>query len=367
MSVDDTTIVQEKVAKPKIQLDLYKPDSSTPPLKIVQAMEEDEFESFITEWLYSPKFISEYKCAYRIGSSGDKGRDVIAYRKKDESYDIFQCKHYTNPIGFADFLPEISKLIVHTFEGSYLVPKHYFLIALHGVTAKLHDLIKDSKVLRSKVLQSWNNAGYIKVGNTQYPYKNRLKQYCEAFDFSRIDYYSIEEVIDEHLESPYGYIRFGSPYKIDNPSEITIPLDPSPEEDEYIRQLIGVYGDKSKIPIKDSKTVPDTHPYAQEYKSQRKSFYSALAVERAASEVFIDDEFGKLKDEVEAGVEDASYANNKDDYDRMMSILQTAGNLNTRKVPLDYKLHWVGSRETKGVCHMLVNEGKLIWWRTNAN
>lgn len=84
------------IEKPKIDIELYGTDINIAPIDKVHIMDEDSFEHFTLEWLYGCKK-DKYSSIMRIGGAGDKGRDVIAYRK-DGGVDYFQCKHYNSAL-----------------------------------------------------------------------------------------------------------------------------------------------------------------------------------------------------------------------------------------------------------------------------
>ena len=65
-----------KIGKPLINIELYGTDTHIPPIDKVRIMDEDSFEQFILEWLYGSKK-DKYETIYKIGGSGDKGRDII--------------------------------------------------------------------------------------------------------------------------------------------------------------------------------------------------------------------------------------------------------------------------------------------------
>lgn len=95
------------IEKPKIDIELYGTDINIAPIDKVHIMDEDSFEHFTLEWLYGCKK-DKYSSIMRIGGAGDKGRDVIAYRK-DGGVDYAKtCTLCTriNSLRFADSLFE---------------------------------------------------------------------------------------------------------------------------------------------------------------------------------------------------------------------------------------------------------------------
>ena len=70
-----------------------------PPLDRLKIMSEDDFEDLVVEWANGYVHNNYYKVSSMAGA-GDKGRDVVAYYD-DKTVDIYQCKHYKNPLNFA--------------------------------------------------------------------------------------------------------------------------------------------------------------------------------------------------------------------------------------------------------------------------
>lgn len=95
------------IEKPKIDIELYGTDINIAPIDKVHIMDEDSFEHFTLEWLYGCKK-DKYSSIMRIGGAGDKGRDVIAYRK-DGGVDYFQCKHYNSALAPSNYYGYCSK------------------------------------------------------------------------------------------------------------------------------------------------------------------------------------------------------------------------------------------------------------------
>ena len=98
------------IEKPKIDIELYGTDINIAPIDKVHIMDEDSFEHFTLEWLYGCKK-DKYSSIMRIGGAGDKGRDVIAYRK-DGGVDYFQCKHYNSALAPSNYYLELGKLSI---------------------------------------------------------------------------------------------------------------------------------------------------------------------------------------------------------------------------------------------------------------
>ena len=72
-----------------------------------------------------------------------------------------------------------------------------------------------------------------------------------------------------------------------------------------------------------------------------------------------------LKTEIYDGIIDVHEKDYENGYKRLVSDLAQAVQVNTSKSLLDSKLNCVGNSVRKGVCHMLVNDGKIRWVETD--
>jgi len=114
------------------------------PLERLRAMDEDTYEEVVAVWAYCCVRSEGYQEVYRVGGAGDKGRDVIAYiDRKNDIFDLYQCKHYKNSISYSTIRGEIGKLLTYTLRGDYSVPKNYYIVSPLGVSQSFFDLLRD--------------------------------------------------------------------------------------------------------------------------------------------------------------------------------------------------------------------------------
>ena len=105
------------------------------PLEKLRAMDEDTYEDVVAAWAYCCVKSEDYQEVYRVGGAGDKGRDVIAYiDRKNDVFDLYQCKHYKDSISYSRIRGEIGKLLTYTLRGDYSVPKNYYIVSPLGVS-----------------------------------------------------------------------------------------------------------------------------------------------------------------------------------------------------------------------------------------
>lgn len=171
------------IEKPKIDIELYGTDINIAPIDKVHIMDEDSFEHFTLEWLYGCKK-DKYSSIMRIGGAGDKGRDVIAYRK-DGGVDYFQCKHYNSALAPSNYYLELGKLCYYTYTKDIPLPKSYYIVASNDIGPTLQDLLDNSAQLLSSLLDNWDTYCRFKITKSkEINLDADLLGYIRSFDFS---------------------------------------------------------------------------------------------------------------------------------------------------------------------------------------
>ena len=350
------------IQEPRIDLSKYHPDNHIPPLKLVQLMESGEFEIFTAEWLYSQKDNKQYSKIQRIGGSGDKGRDIIAYYVDGRGVDYYQCKHYVNPFKPSELMAELAKLCYYTFNKELQIPNRYYIIASNDITTQLSMLLSNPSKLSEHMCDNFKHIENFAIKQDKEIDINKLRKYVEDFDFSIVKHIPIQEVIDEHLLSRYGEIRFGS--KTITKPQLTLPEKIEGSEKNYINALLRAYSEDSGKVF----TSPDNldSKYLDNFRRNRISYFSAEVIRREIRDTTINsDDFERLKDEVYEGVIETYEKSHISCLEKLRDVLSQATLLPLNNNIISYSLHWIGSHERKGLCHMLVNDDKLHGWENN--
>lgn len=353
----------QKIQPPKIDINCYHP-SKTSPIKQVEIMDPDTFEIFINEWLWAVYKGKKYESIHRIGGSGDKGRDILAYYP-DKSVDYYQCKHYKDTLSPSEIMVEFGKLCYYTYTGEIIMPHNYYIVASRDVGPTLHDLIQQNnscKSLNKKLIDTWDDKCKNKITNKSITLDDNLKQYIIDFDFSVVKIYPILDIVNEYLDTKYGQIRFGmEPPK--KPSKLPVPETQDSDESRYITALLQVY---SKKIGKKFESIIDVKEYDKAYRHltrQRETYFAAETIRREVRDVFTNnDEFEKLKNEIFSGIVEVYEDDYESGCDRLKNVLSQAVSLPSLSTLLDRKFNWITSDERKGVCHMLVNDQKISGW-----
>ena len=349
-----------ELVSPRIDLEMYEGNTSIEPIKQVQIMNEDEFERFITEWLCGCKK-SKYTNVLRIGGAGDKGRDVIA-KNTDGSVDVYQCKHYESPLTPSQFYIEFGKLCYYTYKGDVPIPKHYYIIASHGIGQKLAAIIEKPKSIVSSLIQNWESCCQDKISKTcKIVLDDALLHYIESFDFSIVEYYPMENIIDEHLGTVYGTLRFGG-RQVKKLAVLHPPEVQEKSEMTYIKALMDVYSEKAGGKIIDLTDLKNFSKWYDHFTRQRKDYYAAETIRRFVRDTLTDsNQFIILEDEIYDGIVDVYEMEYASGFERLNGVLSQAVQVNTTKSLLDRKLNYIGNKERKGICHMLTEKKGLKW------
>ncbi len=176
------------------------------------------------------------------------GRDVIGHiadpKIRPRPCDVYQGKHYDNPLYPTEAFPELGKLCVYTFRGDYPVPRRYLFAPPRGVGPGLYNLLNYPDKLKKELIANWDKhcAGQISE-KERFPLEGKLKKYVEAFDFKIVWFLTPNEVLDQHRRTAHWFRRF----RVDPPSRPPVPPTPDRLEDreqKYVRCLLSAYADR---------------------------------------------------------------------------------------------------------------------------
>ena len=352
----------DDIVIPKIKIENCNAGSmNIPPNSLVQIMDEDSFEQFTIEWLYSCKR-ELYSTIKKIGGAGDKGRDVIGYYG-DGTVDYYQCKHYQSALAPTEYYVELGKLCYYTFTGAYVKPKKYYIVASNDIGPKLNGLIEEPNELKKELKSNWDSYCKTKITGTEsIDLTGDFEKYVDSFDFSIIKHYPIQAVIDEHLRTTYGRLRFGGVSVIIPEDVIAPPKTIEIDELIYVTELLKAYAEV--IGIEDIKVESlESYPkYKQNFLRQRKDYYSAETIRRFVRDVFSDSkQFEILKNETYDGIIEIFEDEHPNGFERLNAVMKKASDVSTDRSLLTSKLHCIGNSEKKGVCHILVNDNRIKW------
>lgn len=270
----------EDISKPKVDIARIKAHGNTP-RRVVELMEPDEYEHFITEWLFL-----KYSNIQHIGKTGDLGRDIIAWND-DGSCDVYQCKHYSTEFDAGE---EILKYVENIQRGAFPLPNCYYFVCLNGLSAKWRDSIINRNL--DEVWLDWFRSKS-EIFQKKHP---GIVQYINEMGFPTIKEFPIDTVINEHLGTIYGKIRFPTDGTIERITEI------DRSDRKYISELYKAYSEKSGQKI-TAENIGDFQNYLDDLNYQRECFFSAESLRVTTEEYILNTvEFDKLKEEMYHGI-----------------------------------------------------------------
>ena len=355
-------IPRNPLTKPKVDIRLCTRDINMPPIDKVYSMDEDSFELFVQEWLFECRG-NEYTKIEQLGGAGDKGRDIVACCMNGQE-DFYQCKHYNSQLSPSEYYVEFGKLCYYTKNGDYNIPRKYYIVASHDIGPSLRDLIEKPSLLKKELKNNWKHYCEKKITQKQtVPLDSSMEQYIDSFNFLIIEHLPIQQIVNEHIKTIYGKIRFGGE-SIPQPVQIipTAEIESDERELPYIKELLRAYSEKEKTVIRNIEGLTTFPKYKEHFNRQRKDYYAIETIERFVRDTFTnDDEFNCLKNEIYAGIIDVHEREYSNGYERLTADLTQAAIVNTSKSLLDSKLKLIGNAQRKGTCHKLVNDHRIKW------
>lgn len=153
------------------------------------------------------------------------------------------------------------------------------------------------------------------------------------------------------------------------PTVVPVPKTATKDEQIYIDELCQAYGEAegmNTFSLDDLASFPD---YSDDFEDRRIDFYAAETIRRGVLELkagSLIGQFDVLKDETYDGVKDTARQTHPNGYERMLAVMTQAVNAPVTNYILSSSPYWISGKIKKGVCHHLVNDGKLKWVRRNT-
>ncbi len=305
----------------------------------VSAYSGDEFEQFVFEWLkYCKKKITPNTLIGKVGGSGDKGVDI--YQKDNDIVTYYQCKQYSKGINSTELCGIITKVLYYSYNNIDFMPNKLYVVAFKSFNRPALALLGNVDDLKAAVIKNCDKS----LGNMKKEKSSKeFMEYMKKVDYSFVEKVDVDDIITEYYNSSYGKMRF---IKSDYPN-IRLKIEKSNYEEEiYVKELESIEPVIKKSIILGAK----------------EDYYSALCLKETDKYLFgHNEEFDKVKNEVEAGIKYVRMNECNDLLKRYIEIMSSSLNANTSFSYLDRGLNIVCNNDRAGVCHFLVNEGRLSW------
>lgn len=146
--------------------------------------------------------------------------------------------------------------------------------------------------------------------------------------------------------------------------KIKPPTEIEPIELPYIEALLSAYAQAEELDSITKDKLPDLpKKYQKNFNEQRENYYNIDSIFHSIREVFEDGEedFNRLKEDTYDGISDTCWQDYSNGYIRLIEVLRHATVITLSKSYLSQITNLIGNSEKKGVCHLLVNDGKIKW------
>lgn len=150
------------------------------------------------------------------------------------------------------------------------------------------------------------------------------------------------------------------------PANVPVPKEATQNEETYIDELFLAYGDAEGMDVFSRNDLTSFPDYEEDLNGRRIDFYAAESIRRGVLELgsgSLTDQFDVLKSETLVGVTDTAKRTHPNGYERMLAVMEQAVTTPMTNYVLSASPYWIGGKIKKGVCHHLVNDGKLTWIR----
>lgn len=353
-------IPRPSLPPPGLSADTVETGLPIHPVDRVRLFSPDQWEHFVQEWVDSLR--DEYELVERCGGAGDMGRDVIATVKGGNgAWDNYQCKHYQKALTPSDIWVELGKLAYYTLKGKYSYPRNYFFVAPQGVGPKLSNFLQKPQALREGLLANWNKECRTEITKIEVvECDDAMTTHIASLDFSVFKTKPLLRIIDEHAKTRWHAARFGGGLP-PRPEPMPPPSVPSNNEAVFVSELRFAYADHLKQDLEELDSgLAIREDLREHFHDARVEFYSAEGLRTFSRDTLPQGEFEKLQDEVHSGIKDEVRGTHPDGYQRVLAVVKTARTLQLTSNPLATRIH---TRDRGGICHQLVNDGKIRWVR----
>lgn len=153
-------------------------------------------------------------------------------------------------------------------------------------------------------------------------------------------------------------------YKKLKPAPISPPVKIEEKEMKYVKELLRVYQEKTGKKCQRVEDLDACPTMKKNFNRQRKNYYLAETIRRGLRDTISpqdDGIFNSAKDEIYDGIIDMVEDDYNCGYNRMCAVLNHATLIQLSVCSNYLTLTWIENNEKKGICHMLVNDGKFNW------
>jgi hypothetical protein len=326
--------------------------------RLVLALNDDELESFVREWVGHKRTIYEEVTSF--GGAGDLGRDVVGFISKNRhegDWHNYQCKQYKTSLPTDKSILEVGKILYYAFKWEFTAPEKYIFVAPKGANRNLEKLIYNPSNFKNALLQNWDKycGNSCIIANQNISLTKDLKDFIEAYDFSKISLMNLDSILlDKHI-NPVLFHWFSA-----DPGPA--PKGKTPEniddnEIPYITKLFEAYSERDGRKYDSLEDLKENSNHLPHFGRQRVRFFDADAFKRFYRDNTDEQIISAFEDDIYHGVVDISEGEHKDALCCMDAVMSMSANISPSGLLNKHARVTV----KQGVCHHLVNEDKLKW------
>ena len=332
------------------------------PLKRLSTFDDGEFENFVLQWI-NGYLKGQYNDVQRRGAAGDKGRDIVAWidppGTPNRRWDLYQCKHYKDPLAPSDFRVELGKLGFYVERGDYTLPEKYVILTHKGVGNALQDLIDTPANLVRSLKDNWATQCESKITRgAKVTLTGKLLDFVNKVDLSIVHTVSPYDLIEQHSHTKYHSYVFGTKLMV-RPPVPPPPKEVHAKETRYVDAMYGAFAEHLNVPTCTLASISGHKHLRSTFDHARVCFYSAESLKEFSRETWPDDScFNAVADIIHQGIQFTMTDNHADGYRRMRAACETAL---TVQVDAALPLGDPPPNDRIGVCHQLANDGLVTW------
>jgi len=323
----------------------------------VLKLRDDELEELIKKWIADK--LSEYVGFDRNSGAGDRGLDAVGFlsaERYEGKWDNYQCKQLSKSLGEPEFFTELGKVFYYASIKEFSCPNKYIFVAPKGIARGVRKFIGMPSQLKSEILDNWDiRCSENIVSNQKISMSTELREVVMSFDFRKIEAWnvhklveikSLRKVLHEHVDIDPGIAPKG-----------VVPDAMTDTEENYIAQLITVYGSHSAQTFPDLLSVLRDPDYGPDIQDQRRRYHDADAFHRHFRDNIPDGILQQFNQDVYDGI--ISDYRSSTGYARLNAVMRAAATIQVSGI---FEKHKRAPTSVKqGVCHHLANEGKIKW------
>ena len=151
---------------------------------------------------------------------------------------------------------------------------------------------------------------------------------------------------------------------IELPDQLEYTEDTPIEEQPYIKAICEAFSDALGRPVSPADISSLPKRYREEFDDHCSYYNNAAWLQHSVRDVYDDGEnqFQILKEDAYEGIKETYYGSYINGHERLRSVLIKITSTTLSKSTLSHIKNLIGNLEKKGICHILVNDGKIVSW-----